>query len=316
MLPQPVSFSDAEILRARGPRNPADPWQPYHFLVEPEYSADDTVDDVATIFLTGCECPFTCLMCDLWKNTTREAVPAGAIPAQIEFALRQLPPARHIKLYNSSNFFDRRAVPTQDLPQIAQQVGRFRTVIVENHPKLCGPACAEFQQQCGTQLEVALGLETSHAPTLAALNKQMTVADFSRACRILLQDRIRIRAFVLLRPPGVSEEQGVRQAIDSVKFAFDCGVSCCSVIPVRSGNGILELLQRQGQYTPPTLRSLVTVCEETLGWGRGRVQADLWDLERLATCPECRDAVTHRLRAMNLTQRVPPAVTCSRCDRA
>ena len=35
----------------------------------------------------------------------------------------------------------------------------------------------------------------------------------------------------------------------------------------------------------------------------GRVFADLWDLERLASCDACLDATQARLRAMNLTQR-------------
>ena len=35
----------------------------------------------------------------------------GDIPAQIAYALDQLPPARQIKLYNSGNFFDHQAIP-------------------------------------------------------------------------------------------------------------------------------------------------------------------------------------------------------------
>jgi uncharacterized Fe-S cluster-containing MiaB family protein len=81
--------------------------------------ASGAVVPVATIFLTNRECPWRCLMCDLWRNTLVDSVPAGAIPEQIEFALRQLPPARHIKLYNSGSFFDRRAIPPEDFPAIA-----------------------------------------------------------------------------------------------------------------------------------------------------------------------------------------------------
>ena len=78
--------------------------------------------DVATLFLTNRECPYRCLMCDLWKNTLTETVPIGAIPAQIDYALGQLPPARQIKLYNSGSFFDPHAIPPQDHPAIAAQV--------------------------------------------------------------------------------------------------------------------------------------------------------------------------------------------------
>lgn len=295
-------ISDRSIIQARGARNDVDPWTPYHFLNEPEHSASGVVEDVSTIFLTNRECPFRCLMCDLWKNTITSTVPFGAIPAQIDYALSRLPPATHVKLYNSGNFFDAQAIPPADLPAIADRVRHFRTVIVENHPRLCDSRCSDFQSLLGTQLEVALGLETSHPPTLAKLNKQLTAKDFAQACDLLLKSQIRIRAFILLKPPWTTEEQGIERAIESVRFAFDCGVSCCAVIPVRPGNGIMDQLGKDGMFTPPRLSSLETVMQETLSWHRGRVFADLWDARQFADEPAKADLQIARLEIMNLTQ--------------
>jgi len=294
----------AGIVAARGKKNVVDLWRPYHFLTEPEFSRFGCLEDVSTVFLTNRECSFRCLMCDLWKNTTDDTVPIGAIPAQVDWALGQLPVARHIKLYNSGNFFDPKAIPVADWPAIASRMRNFETVIVENHPNLCGDSCAEFQQLCETQLEVAMGLESSHAATLAGLNKQMTTSDFARACALLLQNQILIRAFVLLKPPGTSEEQGVARAIDSVRFAFDCGVSCCAVIPVRAGNGIMDKLQASGQFSPPRLSSLEAVLHEALSWKRGRVFADLWDAWQFADDRDFADEQIHRLAVMNFTQQI------------
>jgi len=295
-------ISDRSILNARGARNDVDPWTPYHFLNESEYSAAGVVEDVSTIFLTNRECPFRCLMCDLWKNTTTSTVPLGAIPAQIDFALSRLPPAKHVKLYNSGNFFDAQAIPPADLPNIADRVRHFQTVIVENHPRLCDSRCGDFQNLLGTQLEIALGLETSHPATLAKMNKQLTVMDFARACNLLMKSQIRIRAFILLKPPWTTEEQGVERAIESVRFAFDCGVSCCAVIPVRPGNGIMDQLGEVGIFSPPRLSSLETVMQETLSWNRGRVFADLWDARQFADDLAEADLQIARLEAMNLKQ--------------
>ena len=58
---------------------------------------DGTVIPGAAVFLTNRECPWRCVMCDLWKNTLAESVPIGAIPAQIDFALARLPATRQIK---------------------------------------------------------------------------------------------------------------------------------------------------------------------------------------------------------------------------
>jgi uncharacterized Fe-S cluster-containing MiaB family protein len=126
---------DRWILARRGARNAVDAGRPYAFLTEQERAESGEIVPVSTLFLTNRECPWRCLMCDLWKNTLTETVPAGAIPAQIDFALGQLPPARHIKLYNSGSFFDPRAIPAEDHPAIAARVRHFERVIVECHPR-------------------------------------------------------------------------------------------------------------------------------------------------------------------------------------
>lgn len=314
---------DDRILNARGPKNRVDPFVPYASLVEPEISAAGRVEDVATIFLTNRECPFRCLFCDLWKNTTDERVPVGAIPRQIDMALAQLPAARHVKLYNSGNFFDRQAIPPEDYAPIAQRVAPFRTVIVENHPRLCGPACVEFRDLLAEsaarfsptpeppELEIALGLETVHPGVLPRLNKQMTVDDFRRACEFLAGSGIALRAFVLLKPPFVVEEECVDWAVRSMVLAFDCGVRVCSVIPTRGGNGIMERLEAEGDFAPPRLESLERALAEGLAIARGRVFVDLWDAERFCGCSRCGPARIERLRSMNLSQQILPAIECS-----
>ena len=304
-------FSDREILDARPAKLAVDPQRPYAYLVEPECSASGDVVSSATLFLTNRECPFRCLMCDLWRHTTDDPVPEGSIPSQIRYALARLPRAAQIKLYNSGNFFDSKAVAPGDHGEIAALVRPFEQVVVENHPRLCGDGCLRFRDLIDGRLEVALGLETVHEDLLAALNKRMTLDDFARAAGFLIREDIDVRAFILLRPPFMSEEEGVGWAIRSIEFAFEAGVSCCSVIPTRAGNGIMEDLLRTGAFSPPDIRSLETVLESGLGMKRGRVFADLWDAERFFRCADCGPARHDRLRRMNLTQEVPPPVSCN-----
>jgi hypothetical protein len=311
----PPEYTDAEIVAARPEKAEVDPWRPYAYHVEEERSAAGTVDPVATIFLTNRECPFRCLMCDLWKHTTDETVPEGAVPAQIDYALERLPDARHVKLYNSGNFFDQQAFPPSDRPAVAERVRGFDTVIVENHPKLCRDVCVDFRDRLGGRLEIALGLETAHPTVLDRLNKRMTRDDFRRAVGYLRERHIDVRTFILLRPPFLSEAEGVEWALRSIEFAFDAGVQCASVVPTRSGNGIMQRLERNGHFEPPSMASIETVLEEGLRLGGGRVFMDLWDLERFYECEACGPQRRARLRRMNHTQTVAPPVACDCEDR-
>jgi uncharacterized Fe-S cluster-containing MiaB family protein len=134
-------------------RNEVDPFRPYAFFSEEERSESGEIVPVSTVFLTNRECPWRCLMCDLWRNTLTQSVPSGAIATQLDYALAQLalnaqfeshvPPARHIKLYNSGSFFDNAAIPREDYAELAARLRSFERVIVESHPRsLAATACA------------------------------------------------------------------------------------------------------------------------------------------------------------------------------
>jgi len=309
------SFPDFEmddrwVLSHRSSKNAVDARSPYAFLVEEERSAYGEIEAVATVFLTNRECPFRCLMCDLWKNTTDEKTPPGAIPRQIAHALSQLPPARHIKLYNSGNFFDTKAIPPKDYEKIARLLDPFGTVIVECHPKLVNERCLHFRDMLRGKLEIAIGLETAHPEVLQKLNKRMSLGEFRQCVQFLTINGISSRAFTLLRPPFLTEEEGVFWSKRTLGFAFDAGVGCCVVIPTRAGNGAMDWLQSQGFFAPPSLASLEEVMAYGLRLGAGRVFADLWDLEIFSACPHCFSERKQRLEVMNLHQEVPPEITC------
>lgn len=305
MAPVPL-LTDDWVLAQRPARNPLSADRPYAYLVEPEPAADGHVVDVATLFLTNRECPFRCLMCDLWKNTLPESVAVGQIPEQIRWALAQLPPAQHLKLYNAGSFFDPRAIPPEDYPAIARLAAPFERVIVECHPRLVGRRCKEFRGMLSGELEVAMGLETVHPEVLPRLNKQMTLDDFARAAKELREGGIAMRAFIMVRPPFLTDAEGLEWAKRSLDFAFGQGVECCSLIPTRDGNGAMEELARQGEFAPPSLESLEAAMEYGLALRAGRVFLDLWDIGNVSPDTPDRAARVARLARMNLSQRIEP----------
>jgi archaeosine synthase beta-subunit len=306
---QPV-IDDKWILSSRGSKNNVDPQKPYAFLVEKELTISGKIEDVATIFLTNRECPFRCLMCDLWKNTTDKSVPPGAIPNQIEWALNNMRAAKHLKLYNSGSFFDVRAIDYKDYERIASIVKGFETIIVESHPAMINDKCLTFRDMLKPDLQVAIGLETVDPELLKKLNKKMSLEDFTRSVSFLTKHNIKSRAFVLLRPPFQTESEGIFWAKRSIDFAFNAGVECCTVIPVRAGNGAMDILKNEGLFSPPRIRSLEEVLEYGISLNAGRVFADVWDLQVFSKCDKCLKPRTDRIIEMNLTQKPVPEIDC------
>ncbi len=300
-------YTDDWIVAHRPARNAVSPDRPYAYLVEPEATCGGGVVDVATIFLTNRECPFRCLMCDLWKNTLDVSVAPGQIVEQIRWALGQLPLAQHLKLYNAGNFFDPNAIPPEDYEAIAELAAPFERVIVESHPRLIGRRCWEFRGMIKGDLEVAMGLETVHPDVLPRLNKQMTLDDFARGADLLRSRGIVVRAFILVRPPFLSDAEGLEWAKRSLDYAFSVGVECCSLIPTRSGNGAIEELERVGQFAPPSLGALEHALEYGLSLHAGRVFLDLWDIVKVSPDAPNRAARIARLARMNIGQRCDPS---------
>ena len=363
-LPKPTDYPgetgarDAWILARRGKREPVDIRRPQAVFVEEEASdLEGRVDRVLTVLLTSRECPWRCLMCDLWRHTTADPVPVGAIPAQIEIALRARlklggavesapntpnmrkegeaelegsggppdPAGRRpalptvIKLYNSGSFLDPQAVPPADYPAIARLLGGFERVIVECHPALVRRGIPGLQAALANaspnppRLEIAMGLETVHPEVLDRLNKRMTLDDFRAAAEFIRESGVDLRAFVLLQPPFMANDESVAWAVRSAEFAYDCGAGAVSIIPTRTGNGALEALAKQGHFAEPRLAQLEAALEGMLSPGRARTFADTWDLERFSRCGACFPARRERLVEMNLRQRMMTPVECLAC---
>lgn len=312
MSDHPDIIIDGKFINSlRGNKNHVDPLRPYDWLVEKERTVSGKIEDTAIIFLTNPECPFHCLMCDLWKNTTDDPAMIGAIPAQIEWALEQMPPAKHLKLYNSGSFFDQRAIPEGDYIRIASLVSGFETVVVESHVNFINEQCIRFRDMLKPQLQVALGLETVHPQILRKLNKQMTLDNFCKSVSFLTLHGILSRAFILLRPPFMSESEGVYWAKRSIDFAFSVGVESCTIIPVRAGNGAMDLLMERGYFKLPAINSLEAVLDYGVELNKGCVFADVWGLELFSNCNKCIDQRKGRLVQINHNQKFTSHIQCS-----
>jgi radical SAM enzyme (TIGR01210 family) len=311
--PERPGDRDRFVLRRRGTRPALDPWRHQGVIVEDEPSPRGGTDRIATVFLTGRECPWRCAMCDLWRYTTITDTPAGAIPAQIARARCEAGTSIDaMKLYNAGSFFDPRAVPDSDYAAIVNTLAGLSRVVVESHPALIGPRVDRLIDELrrtptrAPALEVAMGLETAHPDALERLNKRFTLEQFQAAARALRERGIALRVFLLISPPfvpGADQDDWLLRSLDA---AFACGASVVSLIPTRGGNGTIEALAAAGEYRAPTLESIERSFALALAHagGRGVVLLDLWDLERFAADRVALPTRRAALDAMNRAQAV------------
>ena len=313
-----TTAADRRIRALRPPKPPVDPYVAHGSVIEEERRSDGRREQALTIFLAGAECPFTCSFCDLWRYTIDGPTPQGALPRQVEGVLNALdgPMPDRVKLYNASNFFDRRAVPVEDRQLLASLCRGFSGVTVESHANTVGDDTFAFAELLGGRLEVAMGLETIHPTAMSQLNKRLDLSRFDDAAGRLISHDIDLRVFVLLGAPFVKVEESVEWTVRTVAHAVSVGASVVSIIPVRGGNGEMERLKSLGAFTPASLAQLEDALDECLRFTSSVITADLWDLDRLATCTACAGARQARLARINLTGCAESRVICADCGAA
>ncbi|HLF35407.1 MAG TPA: radical SAM protein [Cyclobacteriaceae bacterium] len=307
----PSRINDRWIRSLRTGKNRVDPHKPYSWSIEKERGRLGDIEDTATLFLTNRECPFTCLMCDLWLNTTNHSITSGEVEDQIDLVLPEIASAKNLKLYNSGNFFDTKAIPREAYQSIAGKLSKYKTLIVESHPNFIDDRCLEFKEMINPELQIAIGLETSHPEILPRLNKKMNLQQFQKSVKFLTDHQIPVRVFILLGLPFLDEQESLIWAKRSIDFAFQCGAECCVLIPLRAGNGAMDYLEKAGYYQRPSISALEAVTEYGIGHGSGRVFADIWDLEKFSSCDLCLQKRKERLNSMNLHQKFIDKIECN-----
>lgn len=301
-----VEGGSAAAWRAsRPPKAAPDPFATPAWLLEQERQPDGSRATSLTVFLVGRECPYTCVFCDLWQGTLDLDTPPGALPAQLDLAFAaarehhgappEAAPARLLKLYNASNFFDRRAVPPADHGAIAERCAGFSRVVVESHAKLLGPACPSFAARLEGELQVAIGFESAHPEVLERIGKGIEVADLRRAASFLRAAGIGLRAFVLIGAPFLERRERPEWTRRTCELALELGAEQVVLIPLRSSPGVFADLLASGAVELPDLAEIEETVALCAPLAAPRILLDTWDLPRLASSGEEAEPALRRL---------------------
>jgi radical SAM enzyme (TIGR01210 family) len=255
-----------------------------------------------------------CTMCGF----TADSAPAGAedIIAQFMSAMAERQPDdKVVKIYTSGSFLDPEEMPVLARDSILQSLkgSGVERLVIESRPE---HVTTERVASCMSAIptEIGIGLESADDVVRERIiNKGFTFEDFRRAAKIAHDGGARVKAYLLLKPPGLSEAEGIKDAISSAiaasKHADVLSLNLCNVQRWTPLEGIWQ----KGGYRPPWLWSAVEVLRaspspiicDPLASGQSRGPHN---------CGECDGEVSAAIRKHSLTQdaSVFNALTC-RC---
>jgi hypothetical protein len=178
-------------------------------------------------------------------------------------------------------------------------------LVIETRPQY---VTRESVEKCLSHLptEFAMGLETSNDLIREhVIRKGFTFQEFVDASEEVHSQGGRVKAYLLLKPPLLTEGQAMRDAISSARvaqsFADVLSLNLCNV----QRNTQVERMWERGEFRPPWLWSALEVLKSVPGpivcdpVGAGTRRGP-------HNCGQCDAAVAEAIRVHALTQDVGP----------
>ena len=210
-----------------------------------------------------------CTMCGYVYDCASEPPTPEDYLAQLSKAMKKAEkfPEYMVKIFTSGSFLDEQEVPLKARDEILKTLAHdpgVVKVLVETRPNF---VTEEKVQDClkilrNKPFELAFGLETSSDRIRKdSINKGFTFRDFVRAAEIARKHGATVKAYLLLKPLFLSENQALEDIIrsidDAAPYADTISINLCNV---QKGT-LVETLWEKGQYRPPWLWSIVEILK-------------------------------------------------------
>ncbi|MHA2425242.1 MAG: archaeosine biosynthesis radical SAM protein RaSEA [Candidatus Thorarchaeota archaeon] len=290
-----------------------------------ESKIGDDVGTAISIVFTTLGCSYArgdaggCTMCSYLLDGTEQHPTDEQLQHQFQSVIEKhsnLTGSLSVKLYTSGSFLDEGEVSRKArftiIDMIAQD-DRITEVVIESRPEyVTDDAMSELRKALSSQrIEIGIGLESSSDIVRGiCINKGFTLDEFKHAIQIAAKYDIGVRAYVLLKPPFLTERGAYRDTLSTIQECGNLGVTTVSLNPVNvQRNTLVETLWEKGEYRPAWLWTLVDVLQK----GRSVLKEGInlvcdpvaaGKSRGVHNCGKCDKKIVKRISTFSLTQDI------------
>ena len=214
----------------------------------------------------------TCTMCPIPNEAfygLRRVVTAEDFVQQFytAFSADTIDSYQLISVYNSGNWFANREIPPLARQSIYQAIAcsQCEGVMVESLPQFVTPQLMEEARNhlSDKRLIVAIGLQSADDTVRnVCVNTTCTKEQFERASHLLWQYGYTARAYLMVKPPFLTEREAVTDTVESIRYVAELGYKDVSICPTRiAPYTVASELAERGLYTPPSLWTIVDILK-------------------------------------------------------
>ena len=264
--------------------DPPDVRRPAHIEIRDEYFRGESAKR-AVIFLlsNGCEwalkSAYGCTMCGHIAKQARSERPISAddftVQFQTAFSTLDFKGIPILNIFNNGSFLNENELPRDARRNILRLINgnkEIKRLLIESRPEFITESIVRDTKSLipDTELEIAIGLETADDfRRIISVNKGFSLSQFTQAADIILRNDVRLRSYLLLKPPFYSEREAIADAVDSIRTAFSLGVETVSLEAMTVQKyTLIEYLYNNNLYEMPWLWSIIEVIKRTSHLGK------------------------------------------------
>lgn len=239
-------------------------------------------------------------MCGYWSES--RAVSDKILKEELNQVIEKIEDVSILKIFTSGSFLDEKEIPAELRRYFIDRIKErgVKKLIIESRPEFVErEKLKDFE---GLELEVGIGLETADDSIREnCINKGFNFLDFIKSAEIIKREGFRVKCYLLLKPPFLSESEAIEDLVkSSEKLKGHVDVISINLMNIQKAT-IVEKLWERGLYRPPWLWSAVEVlkniqteviCDPVAG---GKIRGP-------HNCGRCDKDVVSALRLFSLTQ--------------
>jgi radical SAM enzyme (TIGR01210 family) len=305
-----------QVMRSARSENDArhDPHEPTRVWLDEDNTPDGVRRSLTIILNTG-GCRWAraggCTMCGyVAESVEGGSVGHDALTDQLDAALAHErenaeEPCPLVKIYTSGSFLDEREVPAETRAAVAETFVDRERVVVESLPDFVDADKLGTFTDRGIEADVAVGLETATDRIRHdCVNKYFDFAEFVAASEEAAAADAGVKAYLLMKPPFLSESEAVEDMKRSVRrcaeYAHTVSMNPCNV----QRYTMVDRLHYRDGYRPPWLWSVAAVLRDTADADAIVVSDPVGGGEDRGphNCGECDERVQRAIKDFDLRQ--------------
>lgn len=284
-----------------------------------ESSINGQMIERVIIILRGTGCGWArdknggCTMCGHISGSSRgKTIPVEHLKKQFDDAFNAYDFRKYpmLCLYNGGSLLNEDEIPLELRYYIYQRVNanpHIKRFVIESRPEYVTDAALDEidEMLADTEIEIGIGLESSNDLIRELiLNKGVALNEFRTTATRLRERKVKFVAYVLVKPPFITEAEAIVDAVSTIEFAHSIGVDIIFLEPVSIQDyTLVNYLWEAGSYRAPWIWSIFEIIKETIHFGMTlRIGGfDFYPIPKHFTsnCPICNPEMLQRIKAFN-----------------